>query len=62
MGHPDQARVTETPGDESLSRVTAARDLLRLERRIARVEAALRLLLAHRERLVRLLDQEGGAA
>ena len=42
----------DSPGVESLSRVQAARDLLRLERRIARAENALRLLLAHRDRLL----------
>ena len=39
---------------EPLSRVMAVKELLNLERRIARAENALRLLLVHRERLLRL--------
>lgn len=56
--------TTESPVDvppESISRVTAVRELLRLERRIARAEHALRLLLGHRERLLRLIGQASGA-
>ena len=40
---------------EPLSRVMAVKELLNLERRIARAENALRLLLAHRERLLGLI-------
>ena len=40
---------------EPLSRVMAAKELLRLERRIARAEEALRILAAHRERLLGLI-------
>ena len=43
---------------EALGRVMAAKELLRLERRIARAEDALRVLKAHRERLIGLI---GGA-
>lgn len=41
----------------ALSRVEAVRELLRLERRVARAEAALRLLLAHRERLLARISE-----
>ena len=44
---------------EVLSRVMAAKELLRLERRIERAENALQLLRAHRERLLTLIG--GGA-
>lgn len=44
---------------ETVSRVAVARELLRLERRIARVETALRILQTHRERLLALI---GGTA
>ena len=44
---------------EPLSRVMAVKELLNLERRIARAENALRLLLVHRERLLGLI---GGAS
>ena len=40
---------------EPLSRVLAARELLRLERRIARAAEALKLLHTHRERLLALI-------
>jgi len=43
---------------EALSRVMAVKELLRLERRIERAEAALQLLKGHRERLLALI---GGA-
>ena len=45
---------------EALSRVMAAKELLRLERRIERAENALQLLKAHRERLLVLIG--GGGA
>ena len=44
--------VVVEPTDAALSRVAAARELLRLERRIARAEQALKVLLAHRETLL----------
>ena len=44
--------VVVEPTDAALSRVAAARELLRLERRIARAEQALKVLLAHREALL----------
>ena len=44
---------------EPLSRVMAIKELLRLERRIERQEATLRLLATHRERLLKLIG--GGA-
>ena len=40
---------------EALSRVMAAKELLRLERRIVRAEESLRILEAHRERLLGLI-------
>ena len=46
-------------GGGALSRVEAAKELLRLERRIARAEEALKLLETHRERLLALIG--GGA-
>ena len=45
---------------EALSRVMAAKELLRLERRIERAENALRVLQMHRERLLALIG--GGGA
>ena len=44
---------------EALSRVMAAKELLRLERRIERAENALRVLQTHRGRLLTLIG--GGA-
>lgn len=41
---------------EAPSRVMAAKELLRLERRIERGENALQLLKAHRERLLGLIS------
>ena len=46
------SREAVEPTDAALSRVAAARELLRLERRIARAENALKILLAHRETLL----------
>ena len=52
--------MTEQPPDLPdlpLSRVEAARELLRLEKRIWRAESTLRLLMAHRERLLAVIGQ-----
>ena len=46
--------VTLAP-DQVPSRVAAAKELLRLERRVERAENALQLLRAHRERLLTLI-------
>ena len=43
------------PIDTALSRVAQVQELLRLERRIARMEKALQLLEGHRERLLTLI-------
>ena len=54
-----ETRVETQEADLSVvGRVAAARELLRLERRIARHEEALRVLKIHRERLLGLI---GGA-
>jgi hypothetical protein len=53
-------RISEQAAVESIAgpggRVQAARELLRLERRIARQEEALRVLRAHRDRLLTLIS------
>ena len=46
---------------EALSRVMAAKELLRLERRIARAEVTLRILETHRERLLGLIGGSGNS-
>ena len=50
--------TAQNDSTEALTRVAAARELLRLERKIARAENALKILLAHRERLLTVI---GGA-
>ena len=41
--------------DAAVSRVAAARELLRLERKIARAEGTLKILVAHRENLLAVI-------
>lgn len=59
---PQEVRVENggesTAPTEALNRVAAVQDLLRLERRIARMDNALRILHAHRESLVALISEE----
>ena len=52
-----QQRILRGVSDvtESLSRVQAAKELLRLERRIVRAEEALHLFKLHRDRLLLLI-------
>ena len=47
--------VAVEPTDAALSRVAAARELLRLERKIARAEGTLKILVAHRENLLAVI-------
>ena len=55
----DVANLKVIESEVPLSRVMAIKELLRLERRIERQEATLRLLATHRERLLKLIG--GGA-
>ena len=55
----DVANLKVIESEVPLSRIMAIKELLRLERRIERQEATLRLLATHRERLLRLI---GGTA